>query len=675
MDSIGGTISFVQLEKVSRIYRQSNQEFVVLKEVTFDLQRGSFVVILGPSGSGKSTLLHLLGGMDRPSSGLVKVDGADISKWKSDQLSQYRRTKVGFVFQSYNLLASQSALENVTLPLLASSVAKSDQHSKAMELLKRVGLEEKANLKINQLSGGQAQRVAIARALAANPDIILADEPTGNLDSASGQQIMTLLASLVRDEGRLVIVVTHNEEFIPLADRVIRLRDGQIQSDEAKANMVPVEKHTTDAHSGKSRSIRVLSLFNLARKAITTRLARSILTSLGVAIGVTMMVLLIGIGAGIKANVVKGISSLGPLTMIHVTPKVASNSFGPPGSTALGTQVSSPITSKTLSTLSHLSNVRGAYVAATYFATIGSKSNSGQSLVLTGLAPKNLWSIKGILPKLKAGHFPNGSQGVVIPLSLAKSLVPTSSKVSSLLGQKINIRATFQPGSFGPSGITPTPSYTQTMIIRGFSSSGSSGYISYSSAMSWAKIFANDSKTLHYPGVNVITKTLSSVRPLVKKITNMGYNVVSLDTTLKSISTAFSFLEAGLGALGGIALVVAGLMIGVVMSMSVLEKKREIGILRAIGIRRKDVSRLFLSQAFIIGLFGGVVGVIVADGAGSIINAIVQNFSHSKASIFGLPWWLILLGIALGAGSSVLAGLIPARRAASLNPVDALHQE
>lgn len=669
MDSIGGTISFVQLEKVSRNYKQGNQEFTVLKEVTFGLQRGSFVVILGPSGCGKSTLLHILGGMDRPSSGTVEIDGSDISRWKSDQLSQYRRTEVGFVFQSYNLLASQSALENVALPLLVSSVTKSDQHSRAMGLLKRVGLEEKANLKINQLSGGQAQRVAVARALGANPDIILADEPTGNLDTTSGQGIMTLLASLARDEGRLVVVVTHNEEFVPLADRVIRLRDGKVQSDEVLTNIVPPEKDA-DNRSTKSSSIGFLSLFNLARKAVTSRLARSILTSLGVAIGVAMMVLLIGIGAGIKTNVVKAISSLGPLTMINVSPKMSSSSFGGPGSPSSSTQVSSPITSKTLSTLSHLPNVKGAYASATYFAIIDYKSKPRQQLALFGLAPKNFWSTKGILPKIKLGHLPKNSQGVVIPSSLARSLISKPAKVSSLIGQKIDVTISSQNGSsFGQA----IPSHSQTMTIVGLSSS-SSGYVSYSSVISWAKIFSGG-KTISYPGAAVISKTLSGVGPLVKKITHMGYNATSLKTTLKSISTSFSFLEAGLGALGAIALVVAGLMIGVVMSMSVLEKRREIGVLRAIGIRRRDVSRLFLSQAFIIGTFGGLIGIIVGDGAGNIINAIVRNISHSKASIFGLPWWLALLGVALGSGSAILAGLIPARRAASLNPVDALRQE
>jgi putative ABC transport system ATP-binding protein len=216
---------------VRKIYRQGDNEITALAGVSLEIAKGSFVAIMGPSGSGKSTLLHLIGGLDRPSSGDLLVDGRLIGQMSDDQVTLFRRTQVGFVFQFFNLLPTLTALENVTLPFVLDGGAQAEADRKAELLLERVGLEKRKHHLPDELSGGEIQRVAIARALAFHPPILLADEPTGNLDSKNGQAILALLRQINQDEGCTVVMVTHSEEAASYGDRKIFLRDGKVEKE------------------------------------------------------------------------------------------------------------------------------------------------------------------------------------------------------------------------------------------------------------------------------------------------------------------------------------------------------------------------------------------------------------------------------------------------------------
>jgi putative ABC transport system ATP-binding protein len=227
-------MEFLKVENLKKTYKRGRLEVEALKGVSFSIQRGQFVSIMGPSGSGKSTLLHLLGGLDRPSSGVVRIDGQELQKFNDDQLSAFRRRRLGFIFQFFNLLPTLTALENVALPLLLDGAKLKDVEPKADSLLSMMGLKNRMDHRPDQLSGGEMQRVAIARALVSDPLLILADEPTGNLDSATGTRVLETLAKLAKEHKHTIVMVTHDPRAASYADRLIKMKDGMVESDEVK---------------------------------------------------------------------------------------------------------------------------------------------------------------------------------------------------------------------------------------------------------------------------------------------------------------------------------------------------------------------------------------------------------------------------------------------------------
>ncbi len=222
----------IEIKNVTKIYKTGPTEFFALKGVSFKIADGEFVAIMGPSGSGKSTLMHIIGALDTPTSGTYFLDGKDVSTLSEDELADIRKNKIGFVFQSFNLLPRSTVLRNVMLPLMYAGVSREERNTRAVSALKAAGLdEEHFNHLSNQLSGGQIQRVAIARALVNNPVLILADEPTGNLDTVTGEIVLGTFAKLNKEQGRTVILITHEADVAHHADRIIVIRDGQIVSD------------------------------------------------------------------------------------------------------------------------------------------------------------------------------------------------------------------------------------------------------------------------------------------------------------------------------------------------------------------------------------------------------------------------------------------------------------
>ncbi len=670
----------IRLQGVWKHYRRGGEDIQAAADISLDLWAGSLTCILGPSGGGKSTLLHLIGGMDRPSDGSIIVNGRDVTKLKSDALSAYRRSEVGFVFQSFHLLPGRTAAENAELPLAMAGMERTRRRKRALDLLARVGLGDRADHRPNQLSGGQAQRVAVARALAADPAIILADEPTGNLDSQSGRDIMDLLQRIAHEDGRTVVVVTHNEEFIPFADRVVRIRDGRVQSDERRA--LDGEGRASAAVGGAEppaappRSVRFGTLAGMAVKAVRRRLGRATLTGLGIAIGVAATVLLMGVGNGLESGVVKGLTTFGPLTSITVSPQRVSGTSSPfaPNTVSGPTK---PITPAALRSLAALPGARAAYASASFFANLQLGSVSALS-ELVDLPPGSLSGVAGIRPTLMYGAWPKPGEILLSSASAKGLLGGAKPNVKRLVGKQISVGLQGMSGGVlgGGTGFA-TPSHpipVRRLRVSGIVSGSQLDYLPYTTSLQWVQKI-NGPGSVHYPAATVIAQNISDVSGLAKRIGREGYGTATVEQILSSITKGFAAVEAGLGVIGGIALVVAGLMISVIMSMSVLERRREIGILRAVGARRRDIARLFLTEVAVIGLAGGVVGLGIGWGAGAVINALVRRSSGAAQGIFHLPSWLVVLALSFGIAVSLLAGWIPAARAARLNPVDALHTE
>ena len=301
----------LQLEGVAKTYASGDGEPVqALAGVSLSIEHGEFVAIMGQSGSGKSTLMNLLGCLDTPSSGHYRVNGVDVATLSGDALAALRRDTFGFVFQRYNLMNSVSAAENVELPAIYAGTPRQERRARALQLLEQLGLAGRGRHRPNQLSGGQQQRVSIARALMNGAEVILADEPTGALDSKSGEDVLALLKTL-HAQGRTIILITHDASVAAHAERRIQIKDGRILEDSGAVPRSSAAAEHRQTHGGPQRLSEVSEAVKMALRSLRANLFRSALTLLGVVIGVASVVTMMAIGNGSKANVMQSIESMG----------------------------------------------------------------------------------------------------------------------------------------------------------------------------------------------------------------------------------------------------------------------------------------------------------------------------------------------------------------------------
>ena len=652
------TAPLIELTDIRKSYHAGTSAAVeVLRDISLTIHAGEFVAIMGQSGSGKSTLMNILGLLDSPTSGTYRFQGQDVSHLDRDELAALRREAFGFVFQQYNLIPTISAVENVEVPATYAGQSVADRRQRATHLLQTLGLGDRIAHRPNELSGGQQQRVSIARALINGGQIILADEPTGALDSASGAQVMELLASLAR-AGHTVILITHDHAIASAAKRIIEIRDGLIVSETSGDGFHAVPSETVDSISvsrerpSTSDAFSFLTdageAFRTGIRALLASPVRTSLTLIGIIIGVASVIALLAIGQGVKQSILGEISSFGA-NRLFVLP--GGNTGRGPGGRLLEADADLigrvPDVAAVMSHLSGKVTVRAGNADADA-PIIAATSNFPQVMMwkiaegvsFTEADEHSLATVAVIGKRLNEKLFPDGSD------PLRKTIL-----VNNMQFQVIGVleeRGALAGGG-GDDETIVIPISTGTLRVLG------------TRDLSMIYVLLDDVSRMDETE-KAITATLQEAHQTQDfRIFNpsaeieRSNNIVGLLTLLVAGTAAISLFVGGIGVMN-------------VMLMTVTERTREIGIRMATGARTKDILRQFLTEAMMVSGVGGIVGVILGISIG-----VAVAFIFDTTVIFSAT------AIAAAVGCAVLTGLIfgfmPARRAARLQPVTALARE
>lgn len=658
--------AMITLKNVIKTYISEDSELKALDNINLEIADGAFVVILGQSGCGKSTLLNILGGMDKPTSGQILVDGQDLSSKKSDQLATYRQKSVGMIFQKFNLINDMSVLENVMVPLKFAGLSESEQKRIALEAIEKVGLAIKAKSIPAKLSGGQQQRVAIARALVNNPKILLCDEPTGNLDSKTGEEIIELLRKLNKG-GQTIIMVTHNEGYAAFADHVIKMLDGKVIFEKKK------DKGSKEAEneSGKNKNMSLVSSIKLAFKNVKRRKFRVFLTSFGISVGAMAILVLVSFGAGLQNEATKSMKAFSQTTSITVNnSKVTGANFRSRAQNYV-VEEKKPLNDTNINEFKQIANVTAVFPAIRLNGELRANNAAGR-LMLSSILPlsQNQDSVKDLV---KFGRYfeSDDEQSIVVPYGLAQALGYEKGEES--IGKEATIV------------ILPEQKEMKATIVGVFGADEPAfqAYIPLNPAIALQKqIKANELAKENpdlYDGVTVVAKDNAAVDGINKTITDKGYDTHSYADTAKEINRIFAMLQIGLGIVGAVAMFVASLGIINTMTMSILERTREIGVMKAVGARVRDIRNIFVTEAAFIGLIGGLFGLILgypgSKIAAMVFNSMIMNQTGGQKVDFYIAPYLSLGVVAFSILIAILAGYFPARRGAKLDPVSALREE
>ncbi|RAZ25368.1 MacB family efflux pump subunit [Campylobacter hyointestinalis] len=640
----------IKLQDIKKKFITGGVETEVLKGINLSINRGEFVAIIGQSGSGKSTLMNILGCLDTPSSGKYLLEGQDISKFDRDALSNLRLKTFGFIFQRYNLLSSNDVKNNVALPGVYAGMGKKDRLNFAKELLSKLGLESKFDTYPNQLSGGQQQRVSIARALMNGGDILLCDEPTGALDSASGVMVMEILKDLHKS-GHTIIVVTHDKDIASWADRIIEIKDGNILSDNKKQNNIyEFKKASEGIKKGFKASLdRFLESFSMSVGAIKAHKLRSFLTMLGIIIGIASVVCVVALAKGSQEKILNEINKVGTSTIMLNPGK------------APGDPNKNKIKKFTLDDAELLSKLEFVDYATPTVSQSGllvySNQNANANLRAGSENYLKITGVKVVLGRDFSSDDIKNSESVII--------IDTDVK-SSFFGQNDPIGKTilFNKKPFKIIGVAKKDE-------GAFGSENLTVYMPYSTAVN--KITGDRNlrsitvKLKSNVNAQLAESTIKEVMSV--KRGDSDFHTRNSDTimqTIKSTTDAMSLLISGIAL---ISLMVGGIGVMNIMLVSVFERTKEIGIRMAIGAKSKDIMIQFLIEAVLLCAIGGAIGV----GLAYLIGYIFNMFGASFKMIFSTTSIFIALGVSSLIG--IIFGYMPARNAARLNPIDALSRE
>jgi macrolide transport system ATP-binding/permease protein len=673
-DLLGEPIG-IELKNVVRVHRMGEVAVTALRGVSLKIAPGDFVAIMGPSGCGKSTLLSLLGGLDRPTQGTIVAGGRELSQMRDRQLADYRLQHVGTIFQSFNLIPTLSAMDNVALPMTLGGIPTAQRRDRSRRLLEKVGLKDRVTFRPTRLSGGEQQRVSVARALANRPGLILADEPTGNLDEEAGQGVLDLIKEM-HDLGATVVMVTHDPDVAAVAGRVVRMRNGNIVEDPGgKAG-----PQQTEPAKGRVRRLALLESARMGASSVIRRKLRTTLSSAGVAIGIAAMAIIVSFATGIQDSLTNAFAITGQVDQITV----GNSSFGLADPSKL-----KPLNAATLSQLAALPHVKDSYGSVEMEGTLSNDQANLTNVYLASGSPL-LETPKALSKFLSAGGFPTSDSAneVLISTDAATKLGFTPAKA---IGQKVTFSGQY-PGLFIPgTGEQPAAKtlpldLTVVGVLSSGGSFGSGGAIFISAPYRtttayWERMGAANSWTAdEFQSITLVSDSSGTVDSVAKEVRDLGYQATTTSDILKGFGQFVTVLEIGLSGLAAIALIVACLGIANTMYTAVLERTREIGIMKALGARSADVRGMFMSEAGMIGLIGGGVGLLIAALVSVVGNVIVNNIAQAQGipldlGVFRITWWLVAGALALATLFSALSGFFPALRASRLDPVAALRYE
>ena len=763
----------LELKKINKSYKTGDFVQHALKDVSLEFRKSEFVSILGPSGSGKTTLLNIIGGLDRYDKGDLIINNKSTKKFTDKDWDSYRNNCVGFIFQSYNLIGHISILDNVEMSLTLSGVGAKEKKEKALEALDRVGLKEHAHKKPNQLSGGQMQRVAIARSLVNNPDIILADEPTGALDSKTSKQIMNLIKEIAKD--KLVIMVTHNAELAhEYSTRIIEFKDGKLISD---SNPITKEEKNEDTISIKKTSMSFLTALKLSYNNIKTKKGRTALTAFASSIGIIGIALILSLSNGFKIEIDEFEQDSLSQAPIMITEQAMSmdeetieelqgndlEKYPDEEKVYVAKDITETMTHTNVITQDYMDYLDGldqddisgiSYQYGTNFNIIN-KSSDGYQMVSATNMQIQPWTL---LPSkenddedtiiednydILAGSINNDEPGLILQVNSKNQIYASTLEqlgfdaeeevsfediMSKELKVVLNNDYYTKVGNYFIPNQNLEELYNNEnnitlkvqAIIRGkedkeILTSGTG--LAYTNALTKLVISKNkdsdivkaqnesdynvltnqpfDATTtkesvLSYLGaestpvaISIYPKDFKSKEQILAYLDNYNEDKEEADTIqytdmaamLSSLSqNIMDAITIVLIAFSSISLVVSSIMIGIITYISVLERTKEIGILRALGARKKDIKRVFNAETMIIGIFSGVLGIVIAYILTIPTNIIIENLS-GLANVAKLNIIHAIILVMISVILTVIGGAIPANMASKRDPVIALRTE